>query len=259
MRYTGNSWLAWPPPNISPVGAKTSIVNVKAADQPFEAQIPIKIWSRLEDFHTVYLFKPILLSWAMRDMIVRWAGFAIFWRWEIQICLNFPTRPCSTLVDGFYIKTWWLFGYVLDSFLSNNCSHLIWILHKYGNKWEDFYCSFNSTQSTIYITIENRTTTWQTQIWLFPNPAGSLQCSGGKIHRKGWSEKKSNCLQFFSNTAPFGEDLEYLMMLKKSKACPRTLVGGIRTSVSIPRSVVTPLLTLCAGLTSESCCHFISV
>lgn len=161
----------------------------------------------------------------MRDMIVRRAGFAILWHWEIQ-SLNFPTWPCSTLVDGFYIKTWWLFGYVLDSFLSNNCSHLIWTLHKYSNKWEDFYCSFNSTQSTVYITIENRTTTWQTQIWLFPNPASSLQSSNGKIRRKGWSEKKSNRLHFFRDTIPFGEDLEYLMMLKKSKACPWTLDGG---------------------------------
>lgn len=103
VRHIGNSCLAWPPPNISPVGAKTSIVNVKAADQPFEAQILIKKWSCLEDFHTICLSEPILLSWTMSDMIVRRTAFAILWRWEIQSLNLFPHLTMQ------YISRWFLY------------------------------------------------------------------------------------------------------------------------------------------------------
>lgn len=143
----------------------------------------VTLSSCLEDFHAVRLYDAVLLSWAVGEMICRKGGSAGLWHWVVQLWLNFPARPCSVLEDSFYIKTWC--GHALDWFLSNNCSRLIWTLHKYSNKWEDFYCRFNSTQSTIHITIENRTTTWQAQIWLFPNSVGSVWNSNGKIPRKG--------------------------------------------------------------------------
>lgn len=77
--------------------------------------------------------------------------------------------------------------------VSNNSSHLIWALHKYSNKWEDFYCSFNSTQSTVYITTENRTRTWETQSWRFPKSVGSVQTLTEKYPGwvgMGWDEIK---------------------------------------------------------------------
>lgn len=52
---------------------------------------------------------------------------------------------------------------------------------------------------------------------------------------------KSNCLQFFGDTAPCGEELgwrEYLLMLKKSKACLWDFGWSIKTSVTIQSSML---------------------
>lgn len=102
VRYICNSCLAWQPPNVSPGGAKTSIVNVKTTDQLFEAQIHVKTWSCLEDFHIKYLFEPILLYLTMGDNSQK-----------SQLCqpltlsnTNLPEFPHSTMQ---YVSRWFLY------------------------------------------------------------------------------------------------------------------------------------------------------
>lgn len=134
--------------------------------------------------------------------------------------------------------------------VSNNSSHLIWALHKYSNKWEGFYCSFNSTQSTVYITTENRTRTWETQSWRFPNPAGSVQSLMEKW--LGWVGMRWNQTLYSS--------LEMLLSLGSQKFVPETLKGA-RTFSEAPCWKIFLLFTspiLEAKLISKlhCCCMF---